>query len=115
MIFCLILQIKKSPFYDERLNTLEQTSLYVQITIIYFGLYYQAGRKDPFVVSKGTMWCILFLIIIASVNFIGLFMFRMRVELMKATVQRSNCLFKLFSCGRIKDKEAFIQEHKIGL
>ena len=115
MIFCLILQIKKAPFYDDRLNTLELTSLYVQITIIYFGLYYQTGRKDPFVLSKGTMWCILFLIIIASINFIGLFMIRMRMEVLKATVIRSNFFFKIFSCGRIKDKEAFIQEHKIGL
>ena len=115
LIFCLILQIKKSPFYDERLNTLEQTSLYVQITIIYFGLYYQAGKKDPFVLSKGTMYCILLMIIIASINFVGLFFIRMRMELMKTTVKRSNCLFKLFSCGRKIDKNAFIQEHKIDL
>lgn len=65
--------------------------------------------------SKGTMWSILLLIIIASINFIGLFVIRMRLEIMKATVKRSNFLWKIFSCGRVRNKEAFIQEHKIGM
>ena len=61
------------------------------------------------------MWSILLLIIIASINFIGLFVIRMRLEIMKATVKRSNFLWKIFSCGRVRNKEAFIQEHKIGM
>lgn len=33
-------QIKKKPFYDDRLNTLEASSLIVMICTIYFGLFF---------------------------------------------------------------------------
>jgi len=49
LIGSLVLQIVKKPFYDVNLNNLETTSLSVQIAIIYFGLYYQAGKNDSFV------------------------------------------------------------------
>ena len=90
-------------------------SLFVMIFIIYFGLYYQAGKKDPFVQGDGTMWCIFFVILLISIFFMSLFIVRMRMEILKATVAKYPCFFKIFSCGRIKDRKYFMQEHKIGV
>ena len=108
LIFSLVLQVKKQPFYDEKLNTLESTSLFVMIFIIYFGLYYQAGKKDPFVQGDGTMWCIFFLILVVSIFFMTLFIVRMRMEILKSTVSKFPCCFKMFSCGQFKDKKRFM-------
>lgn len=110
----LILQMKKSPFYDKKLNDLETTSLLVHIAIIYFGLYYQAGKKDAFVLSSGTTYTMFILVCIVSLLFIGIFIVRMRLEIMKATVMRHSFCFRIFSCGRVRDKEEFKKEHKIG-
>ena len=85
------------------------------IFIIYFGLYYQAGKKDPFVQGDGTMWCIFFVILLISVFFMTLFIVRMRMEILKATVAKYPCFFKMFACGRIKDRKGFMAEHKIGV
>lgn len=119
LIGALALQIKKNPFYDQRLNNLESSSLSVQIAIIYFGLYYQAGKNDDFVKSDGTMYGIFILILVASVQFITIFILRIRIEILKRTVEKSSLwnriIFRIFSCGRIKDKEAFMKEHKIGV
>ena len=87
LIFSLVYQILKKPFYDDRLNHLEATSLGVQIMIIYFGLYYQAGKNDEFVSGDFVMWLIFGLIIIVSIQFIAVFAVRMRVEMLKATVK----------------------------
>ena len=41
-------------------------------------------------------------------------MFRMRLEAMKATVVKSVCCFKIISCCRVKNRDDFMKEHKIG-
>ena len=115
LIFSLVLHIKTQPFYDDKLNTLESMSLFVMVFIIYFGLYYQAGKKDPFVQGDGTMWCIFFLILLISLFFMTLFFVRMRMEILKATVSKYPCFFKMFACGRIKDRKGFMKEHNIGV
>ena len=40
MIMFLVIHTNRQPFYDQKLNNLETTSLVVQICIIYLGLYY---------------------------------------------------------------------------
>ena len=40
LIYFLLLQVKRRPFYDNRLNQLESSTLVVQICIIYLGLFY---------------------------------------------------------------------------
>lgn len=40
LIGFLVQQLRKKPFYDQRLNMLESSSLVVQISIIYLGLFY---------------------------------------------------------------------------
>ena len=50
------------------------------------------------------MYWSLFLIIGVSSFFIVLFILRMRLEMLKATVQQHSWCFWLLSCGRIKDK-----------
>ena len=81
--------------------------------IIYLGLFYQAGKNDPFVTSSTVKWSILTLIIAVSIQFITLFILRMRMEALKATVERHNCCFWMLSCGRIKNKDAFKKEHEV--
>ena len=113
LIFSLIFHMNKQPFYDYRLNYLETTSLFVQIAIIYFGLYYQAGKNDQFVNSDGMMYTFFLIIVICSAQFIALFFFRMRLEMLKATVEKHSLCFRILSCGRIKDKEAFKKDHRV--
>ena len=60
-------------------------------------------------------WCIFFLILLISVFFMALFVVRMRMEILKATVSKYPCFFKMFSCGRIKDRKVFMKEHQIGV
>ena len=38
----------------------------------------------------------------------------MRMEILKGTVAKHSFCFRIFSCGRIKNKEAFMNDHKIG-
>ena len=113
LIGFLAMQITKKPFYDDRLNRLEATSLVVQMGIIYLGLFYQAGKNDPFVTSDFIKWSILTLIIAVSIQFITLFILRIRLEALKATVERHGCCFWLLSCGRIKNKDAFKKENEV--
>ena len=94
---------------------METTSLFVQICIIYCGLYYQAGKNDDFIQTDGVMYSILLLVLIASILFVATFIFRMRLEMMKSTVKKSNFCFKILSCGRIKDKQAFIEDNKLNV
>lgn len=86
----------------------------VQIAILYFGLYYQAGKKDDFVKGDGIMWCFFSLILIICIYFVVLFILNIRFEMMKATVKNNSICFRIFSCGRIKDKKVFIKENKVG-
>ena len=51
LIGFLVQQLRKQPFYDQRLNMLEASSLVVQISIIYLGLFYLAGKNDDFVTT----------------------------------------------------------------
>ena len=88
--------------------------MFVLIGIIYFGLYYQAGKNDPFVMSGGMMYAFFLIIIVCSAQFIALFFVRIRFELMKSTVEKHPFFFSLFSCGKVKDKDAFKQENSIG-
>ena len=60
------------------------------------------------------MWLIFILIALVSFQFMAIFLLRMRIELLKGTVQKHSFCFRLFSCGRIKDKEAFMNEYNIG-
>ena len=107
LIGFLVTQLRTKPFYDERLNLLEASTIIVQISIIYFGLFYQAGKNDDFVTTDSVKYGILILIIVASAQFIIMFFFRMRTEWLKATVDQRPCCFAILSCGRIKDKKAF--------
>ena len=59
------------------------------------------------------MYSIMVLLLIASVQFIALFIFRMRLEMLKATVTNHSLCFRLLSCGRVKDKQFFKKEHKV--
>ena len=93
---------------------METTSLFVQIGIIYFGLYYQAGKNDPFVNSGGMMYAFFMIIIVCSAQFIALFFVRIRFELMKTTVEKHSFCFRILSCGRVKDKDAFKKDNSIG-
>ena len=43
---CYAVQVHLKPFYDPQLNQLEEISIIIQLAIIYFGLYFQAGRYD---------------------------------------------------------------------
>ena len=86
----------------------------MQIGIIYFGLYYQAGKEDSFVQSAGMMYSVFTLITVVSIQFIAFFVIRMRMEWMKKTAVRYPFLFKIVSCCRVKNREAFIAEHRIG-
>ena len=61
------------------------------------------------------MYSILLLVLIASILFVATFIFRMRLEMMKSTVKKSNFCFKILSCGRIKDKQAFIEDNKLNV
>jgi len=113
LIGFLSVQLRKEPFYDDRLNKLEASSLIVQIAIIYFGLFYQAGKNDPFVTTDQVKYSILFLISAASLQFLTLFMARMRIEMMKATVEKHSFCFWLLSCGRVRNKAAFKKLHNV--
>ena len=114
LIAFLVIHTNKQPFYDQKLNNLETTSLIAQICIIYLGLFYQAGKNDSFLMNDSMVCSIMILLIIASVQFIALFVFRMRLEMLKATVSNHSLCFRLLSCGRVKDRQAFIEEHKVG-
>lgn len=59
------------------------------------------------------MYGIFLSVLIVSIQFIGLFVIRMRMEILKATVVRYPCLFRLFNCGTIKNKEAFKKAHML--
>ena len=59
------------------------------------------------------MWSVFAFLIIASANFITLFIFRMRMEMMKATVKKHWLCFKCLSCCRVKDRNAFMNEHQV--
>lgn len=83
----------------------------VQIIIIYFGLYYLAGKEDEIVKSEGMMYCIFTLVITMSILFIAIFIIRMRMEMLKATVKNHSICFAMLSCCTIKNKKAFIKEH----
>jgi len=113
LILFLVFHIYRQPFYDSKLNNLEATSLFVQICIIYFGLFYQAGRNDSFVHGDGMKYSLGLLIAIVSAQFVTLFVLRMRLEMMKATVEKHSCCFRILSCGRVRDKKAFMKEHKV--
>ena len=76
-------------------------------------MYYLAGKEDPIVKSEGMKYMILFMVILVSVWFMAIFIFRMRLEMLKATVQRHSICFFILSCGRVKNKKAFIKEHKV--
>lgn len=114
LIAFLVVQRRWKPFYDSRLNELEATTLIVQICIIYFGLFYQAGKNDSFVTTDSVKYGILVLLLVASGQFLFMFFFRMRLEWQKSAVDKSACCFWLLSCGRIKDKEAFKKQHMVG-
>ena len=83
----------------------------VQIIIIYFGLYYLAGKEDEIVKSEGMMYMIFTLVILMSVLFIAVFIIRMRLEILKATVKNHSICFAIISCCSIKNKKAFVKLH----
>lgn len=60
------------------------------------------------------MYTFFFLVAIVSAQFIGLFCVRMRMEVLKATVNHHKCCFRLFNCRQIKNEETFKKEHKVG-
>ena len=66
LIGFLVMQLRNLPFYDDRLNKLEASSLIVMIAIIYLGLFFQAGKNDSFVSTDQVKYAILFLISAAS-------------------------------------------------
>ena len=109
-------QIKHQPFYDDKLNKLEIISLCVQIGIIYLGLFYQSGKNDDIAEIEGFKWMVFTLIMVSSIYFAAIFAANMRLEMLKATVRTDNSFwFKLFSCGRIKDKQQFIEDNKVNI
>ena len=114
LIVSLIVHQSLQPYYDATLNNLESASLFCQIFIIYFGLYYQAGKNDHYVTTKGTMYTIFLLILIVSSYFVGLLVVYLRNEFLKGVATRSEKCFRLFSCCCIKSRQNFISIHKLG-
>ena len=60
------------------------------------------------------MYAILILVIVASAQFILLFIMRMRVEMMKGTVEKHSLCFRILSCCCVKDTKAFKDKHSVG-
>ena len=84
--------------------------------VIYCGLFYQAGKSDNIGDIDAIKWLVFFLIFTCSMYFAALFATYVRLEMLKATVLRSNsCWFKVLSCGRIKDKEKFMNENNVNI
>lgn len=61
------------------------------------------------------MWIIFSIISLVSIFFIVLFVLRMRTEALKASVNSNSCCFRIFACCVKYDKEAFMEEHRIGV
>lgn len=61
------------------------------------------------------MWVVFLLLLTGSILFLSLVFVYLRLELLKQTVKNRPCLFKLLSCGRIKDREAFMNFHKVNV
>ena len=106
-------QIRKKPFYDPKLNRLELFSICTQIVIIYFGLFYLSGKNDEIGDIAGFMWIVFFVLLCASIFFLANFLTFIRLEMLKSTVKNRSFLFKILSCGRIKNKQEFIDEHHV--
>ena len=89
-------------------------SLLAQICIIYIGLYFQAGKNDPFITGSGVKWVCFCLITVLSLQFVLIFILHMRLEMMKATVEQHSFWFRVVSCCRVSDKRKFIKDNKVG-
>ena len=87
----------------------------MQISVIYFGLFYQVGKEDSFTDSDGIMYLIFSFILIITSMFVTVFFLRIRLEMLKATVTNYICCFRMLSCCRIKDLEAFKKDNKVNL
>ena len=85
----------------------------MQIAILYFGLYYLAGKNDNLYDMAGLMWFVFVMILFVSIFFLAIFITFMRLEMLKSTVTNQSLLFKILSCGRISDKKAFMDQHGI--
>ena len=80
---------------------METFSLFVQLAILYFGLYYLAGKNDNLYDMVGFMWFVFVMILFVSIFFLAIFITFMRLEMLKYTVTSHRLLFKILSCGRI--------------
>ena len=85
----------------------------VQISIIYYGLFYQASKNDPLYEAEGFKYLMFTLVLITSILFFAIMSLRIRLEMMKATVKRHSFWFRMFSCCLVKDKSAFITLHNV--
>ena len=111
LIAYFIVQQKTNPFYDKKLNRLEIFSISVQISVLYFGLFYLSGKNDNISDQDGFMWFVFFILLTFSILFVAIFMTYIRLEVLKNNISKQNWLFKLMSCWRIKDSQAFMDKH----
>ena len=105
-----ILQIFTDPYYDEKLNTLESISLYTQIMTVYLGLFFLTNKDSTSLSGEWFKWLIFSLILIPTWAFILYFISKMRHEaLVSASTMKNGLLWKICSCGLIKNKKDFIR------
>ena len=81
--------------------------------IIYFGLFYLSGKNDEIEDIAGFMWIVFSVLLIASLFFLAFFLTYIRLEMLKSTVKNRSFLFKILSCGSIKNKQEFIEKHHV--
>ena len=113
LAFCLIVQIQLKPFYDPNLNQIEEISMLTQLSIIYFGLYFQAGRYDAITKTVAFNAVVSFLVLTISSQFLVILTVRLRMQAMKALVTDHPRLFKIVSCGRVKNRFLFMKDNSI--
>ena len=97
-IFFMI-QNKLKPYYDDGLNTMETSSLFVIIITIYAGLYYQAGEGEPIMESEVVSWVIFSAVLIPSIFFAINFAGKIRIEILKVVAGKSSKVFRYLTCG----------------
>ena len=89
---------------------MEFISLLVQITIIYLGLFFLTDNDEELVKFSSFKWVMFGMVLIPSWSFLAYFILKIRIEAINyASEKQSNILFKIFSCGLIKNKEEFIK------
>ena len=85
----LIVHLRVSPFYDSKLNNLETYSLLALILVVYFGLYYQAGKDSAALLQSDIVkWTVFTMVFIASFAFLTHFVVQMHAEALRIAAKK---------------------------